>query len=220
MVGRPPANRKDKPKIPNPVTATKASANEPHHPSRPREPIYVVMVSGIVIGLILLGLFISVTAVAEKVRMSHGYTAILDIVDKGRHAAQTDKQLGLGNKQDLLMVLERLGQITTAGEADGIKVLHNPWGGALVALAMPDNVIRIESIVPTHVCQRFISFLFDQDPHALGLRAIEVKSFQGSWRQTYSEGMQGRLTDRDIAINCGDTEQADVALVFTLRQGG
>jgi hypothetical protein len=197
----------------------KGVAQDILNPKRPREPLYVVLLSGIVIGLIIMGLFVSASAVAEKVRMSHGYGAILDIVDKARHTAASDRQLGNNGRQDLLATLERLGQIITAGESDGIRILRNPWGGIVVALAMPDNAIRIETIVPTHVCQRFISFLFDQDPQALGLRAIEVKPLDGPWRQTYVDGSQVRATDPEIAASCGGSKQADVALLFTLRSG-
>ncbi len=183
---------------------------------RKRESLLVLCVSGVVVGVILAGLWISATAIIEKVRLANGLRQIIDVVSVAREAAAFDSALGASGREDMMLALQKLGRFTPDGEIDGVKTARNPWGGILTALALPGGIMRVQTIVPTHACQRVID-VFGQNPQALGLRQIEVKGWQESWRQVYVEGSRGKVSEEEIAAGCSNTVQANVALTFSLR---
>lgn len=175
-----------------------------------------LLFSGIVIAIIGLALWISINSIFEKIRISQGLQQITSIVSMARDAAKSDSHFVGLDRRDLLDGLERSGRIQTDGVVDGVKVLNNPWKNILVALVNTDGTVRIETIVPPHICQRFIGS-FAHNMQGFGIKWVEVKGYNNSWRQIYDGAHGGTLSEATIAAGCGDTVQADVALTFTVR---
>ena len=202
------ANRLPTPKIPEFTAAP-----------RKKGKFFPFLISVLVIGVITAGLWVAVSAVIEKMRLSTGLRHIIEIVDTARIVAVDDRALGQ-NREDLLAVLERFGRIAPTGEANGLKTLTNPWDNAVVGLVIPPNHVRIETAVPVHVCRRMIG-LFSQDTDALGVEEIDIGEVTGSWRPLYMRGSRGVSAtmpdETTIASGCGAGPQTQVALIFGLR---
>jgi len=184
--------------------------------------IPVLLFSGIVTGIIVTALWVSVTSIYEKIRIAQGLEQIITIVDIARGAAKTDINFMAGDRKDLLVALERSGRIKTDGAVDGIKTITNPWGNVMVAVKNSDGNIRVETIVPPHICQRFIGS-FAQNPVAYGIRGVEVKGWNNAWRRVFDSDLSenrnavASMSETTIAAACADTVQANVALTFVLR---
>jgi hypothetical protein len=185
-------------------------------PKKRRESFLVLLFSAVVIGIIGLALWVSIDSVWEKIRISEGLQQIISIVAMARDAARSDPQFATGDRKDLLNALERSGRIQTDGVLDGIKMLKNPWGNPMVAVVNTDGNVRVETIVPPHICQRFIGS-FGQNPRSFGIKQVEVKGSYSSWRQVYNGSVGSGISEANISAGCGDTIQADAALIFSLR---
>lgn len=178
--------------------------------------IPVLLFSAIVVAIIAASLWISVTSVLEKIRVSDGLQQIISIVAMAREASRADVNFAVAERRDLLAALERMGRVRTDGTNDGLKFLRNPWNNILVGAVGDNNTIRVESIVPPHICQRFIGS-FASNPQSFGIRQVEVRGYNTSWRRVYDQGMGTGIAENNIAAGCSDTVQADVAMIFTLR---
>jgi hypothetical protein len=184
--------------------------------SKKSESPLVLIFSGIVIALIAVALWISINSIFEKIRISQGLQQITTIVALARDSARTDSHFALDDRKDLLEALERSGRLRTDGIVDGVKVLHNPWKNILVGLINPNGNIRVETVVPPHICQRFIGS-FGQNLQSFGIKQIDIKGSDSSWRQVYNGAVDGKINEITIAAGCGDTVQSDVALTFSLH---
>lgn len=182
---------------------------------KPESPL-VLIFSGIVVAVIILALWISIDSILEKVRISRGLQQIITIVSLARDAGAVDANFFATERKDLLDLLEHNGRIQSDGSDQGVKFLKNPWRNYLVAFITADRNIRVETIVPPHICQRFIGS-FGQNPQSFGIRQVEVKGYTNAWRQVYGGAIGNSITETTIAAGCGDTVEADVALTFAIR---
>jgi len=184
--------------------------------------IPVLIFSGLVTGIVVSALWISISSIYEKIRIVQGLEKIITIVDLARNAAKTDINFMAGDRKDLLAALENSRRIKTDNVVDGIKTITNPWGNVMVAIKNTDGNIRVETIVPPHICQRFIGS-FAQNPQDYGIRRVEVKGWNNAWRQVYEtdpkENRAGAssINEATITAACADTVQANVALSFAIK---
>lgn len=185
-------------------------------PRRRKESILVLLFSGIVVAIIGLALWISIDSILEKIRVSQGLQQIISIVAMTRDTVRADQRFAVGERKDLLDALERSGRLQTDGTSEDVKFIRNPWGNILIAAVTPDGNIRVETIVPPHICQRFIGS-FAKNPQSFGVKQVEVKGFHSSWRQVYNGSTNEGISESNISAGCSDTVQADAALIFSLR---
>ena len=185
-----------------------APANTTRQPPRGRDAIVTPVT--LIVGLLLLGsVWVSGTAIAEKIRLSRGLQQIIGIVLTTREAAASDQRLGRAAHEDLLDDLARLRDYPVTGERDGLKTMINPWQGELTATTGDaGGLIRIESTVPMHICRRIID-LFGDDSQAFGVQTIEARRDGQAWRTVYT-GPTGpgvpnaaAASDAEIAAACG-----------------
>ncbi len=181
-----------------------------------QERIVVLLMSGIILGVVFIGLWVTLGAAAENVRQSRALQQIIEIVYATRQISTEDQSFESKGHDDLLKVLEDRSFIKTNAEIQGIRVMANPWGNAVVAVSTPGGKIRLESIVPPHACQRIIEF-FGKNSASLLVDSIEVKGWNNSWRQVFNKSNGGKISNKQINAGCNDTVSADVALVFEIR---
>ena len=184
-------------------------------PPRRKTDVFAILVSGLVIGVLIVGLWISVNAVIEKMRLAQGLRRIIDIVSTAREMSVNDRTIGQ-KQEDLVAMLERLGRDTPTGTSGDLKALTNPWGGVLLATIVPAGHVHIETVVPPYVCRRMTD-LFGQDTQALGVELIEVRGAKESWRMLYSKASPAPVGEAAINAACGSSAETDIALTFSLR---
>jgi len=166
--------------------------------------------------LIGLSLWVSVTAITQKINVVRGTRQIIDVVDMARHIAEVEHSLGAAKQEDLLLRLSSMGQAGIAGDKDSLKTMTNPWGGILVAYTVSDSRFRMEDILPPQICARIVTLL-TSNINSLGLLNIDVKGGNRAWRQLYVDSSHGQLNRNEIAAGCRSDTQVVLALTFSLR---
>lgn len=179
--------------------------------------LLVMVVSIFVTILIVLSLWVSIGAIIQKIKISHGISQIIDIVDMSRRYASLERDIGATGREDILDRIERNGLIEASGRvSDGLKTVVNPWGGTLAAFTIPGNFFRLETVVPSRTCVRIIDLL-TENTRSLGLKQIDAKGIDESWRQIYSEKNQSKLGSAEISAGCRSDQLVILDLTFTLR---
>jgi hypothetical protein len=179
--------------------------------------LLVLVVSISVTVLIVVSLWVSVSAIVEKVKISRGMSQIIDVVDLSRRVAGAEHSFGSAGPEDILVRLARLQQIQIVGDnSQGLRTLVNPWGGTLVATTLPDNLFRVETVVPSRVCMRIIDLLL-QNRNPLGVRQIDAKGGDESRRQVFADSRHGLLSGDEIAAGCRSDQLVILDLTFPLR---
>lgn len=172
--------------------------------------------SGIAIGTAVLGLWIAVWSTQEKLRLSHGVGQIMQVVNLSRDLARSYSYLGKNGREDLLAKLYRIQQLPDAHAVDGIYALANPWDGLLFAVTLPDQMMRIETMLPPRTCRRIVD-MFAENPDTLGVLRIEVKGWEQPWKTVYSAEENLTFDDNLISEACQSTVRAQVSLILKLR---
>jgi hypothetical protein len=161
-------------------------------------------------------LWVAVTGLMEKVKLSHELQQVIEVVSAAKDAALAQR-LDESKSEDLLATLGRLGSIAPTGEIEGTKTLSNPWGGMVAASTLTGaRHFRLETVAPANKCYRLID-LFDHNGIALGLEQITVKDREGSWQNVYPENRASKPNDARLAMVCNNPVQADIILTFSLR---
>lgn len=173
-------------------------------------------VSGIAIGSAVLGLWIAVWSTQEKIRLSHGVAQIMQVVNQSRELAQSYSYLGNDGHEDLLAALYRVQRLPEAREVDGVYSLTNPWEGLLFAVTMPDQMMRVETMLPPRTCRRIVD-IFAENPDTLGVLRIEVKGWQQPWKTVYAADQNLAFDDELISEVCQSAARAQVSLRLKLR---
>lgn len=172
--------------------------------------------SGIAIGTAILGLWIAIWSTQEKVRLSHGVAQIMQVVNLSRELAHSYSYLGNNGREDLIAALFRVQRLQDAHEVDGVYALTNPWDGLLFAVTLPDQMMRIETMLPPRTCRRVVD-MFAESPDTLGILRIEVKGWEQPWRTVYASDENLAFDDELISEACQSAARAQVSLRLKLR---
>lgn len=183
--------------------------------AKKKTDFFSILIGGLVIGVLIVALFISASAIIEKIRLAQGLRSMIELVDTARELAASNQSIGQ-QSLDLVAMLEKLGRDTPTGISGDLKTLTNPWEGLLMAVIVPPGHIRIETVVPPHACRRMIE-LFGQDAQALGVEDITVRGPKNSGRQIYSRATPGPIGEAAMIAGCGNDPLADLILTFSLR---
>jgi len=178
--------------------------------------IITICVTIFVIALIVASFWVAVDAVRQKINLVRGTGQVIDIVDLTRRVAATERNFGATDHEDVLARLSQLEQVKTVKDDGSEQKIINPWGGALVAYAVPGNLFRIEDTLSPLACDRMIGVL-TKDINSLGLREINTRSEGQSWRQIYLAKENGSLQSNQIAAGCNSRTRVTLALTFILR---
>jgi hypothetical protein len=176
--------------------------------------VFSIAVTGIVIGVLIVALWISANAVIEKVHLSQGLRRIVGIVDTAREVAANDKAIG-AQPADLVAMLEKLGRDHATGTEGDLKTLTNPWGGVLLATIVPPDHVRIETVVPSFACRRMVELL-GEDVQALGIEQIDARGPREDWHRLYARGGSA-IEENALLAGCGNAPQSGLVLTFALR---
>lgn len=176
----------------------------------------VLTLSGIVIGIAVLGLWIAVWSTQEKIRLSRGVGQIMQVVNLSRELAQSYSYLGTDGHEDLLAALYRVQRLPEAREVEGVYALANPWDGLLFAVSMPDQMMRVETMLPPRTCRRVVD-IFAENPDPLGVLRIEVKGWEQPWKTVYAVDQKHAFDDDLISEVCQSAARAQVSLRLKLR---
>jgi hypothetical protein len=177
--------------------------------------IVVYTASACVLVVIVASLWIAAMAIGEKVKIAHGVSQIVDIVDLIRRMASVEAAVGKVDREDLMLHLAQRKQIEPMNGGNGRQMLMNPWNGTLIAYTVGSNAFRLENIVPSRICTRITGLLAGSLSSA-GMLQIDVNGGDG-WRQIYSEANHGVLRKEDISAGCRRDQNVDLAMTFTLR---
>ncbi|MER2520119.1 MAG: hypothetical protein ABTQ34_05455 [Bdellovibrionales bacterium] len=180
------------------------------------ERMGVLSISGIAIGMAVLGLWIAIWSTQEKVRLSHGVGQIVQVVSLSRELALSYPYLGNNGHEDLLAALHRVQRLPEAREVEGVFALDNPWDGMLFAVTIPDQMMRVETIVPPRTCRRIVD-IFAENPSTLGVLRIEVKGWEQPWKTVYAADENLAFDDKFISDVCQSAARAQVSLRLKLR---
>lgn len=193
---------------------------EKPHKRRPGGFVRKLLVLVVAIGVAVLiagSLWVSIDAMIEKVKVSRVTSQILDIVDMARHLASLEAKFGSATREDIIARLVRTGQIKIADEnGSGLMTLVNPWGGALTTFTVSSDLFRMETVVPSRSCARIVSLLIESNT-SLGLKQVDTRSGDESWRQIYASVGRGHLGSDEVAAGCRSDKVINLALSFALR---
>ncbi len=173
-------------------------------------------------GLIVFGLWASVTAAYENVRLAHAVGQTLGAVKVARDMGVRANDMADRATASLLYRLsymERITAMTLSGVVQ--KGFLNPWGGFVgLTVAPADQALKIEAVVPPRACRRLIQF-YGKDPARIGLKRVEVRdrAALAISRQLYSApsgGIAAGMTTNAIKAGCGAADEVVVTLTFKL----
>lgn len=179
--------------------------------------LLILVMAMLVAALVAFGVWVTVSAIVQKGKVSRGAEQIYDIVELSRRIATNDRTLGANPRDDLLGRLAAAGQIQTQNNTgQGLRFLTNPWEGTMVAYTMSGFQFKIETVLPSRACVRIIE-LMGQNVNSLGLKQVDVKGVDESWRQIYSDKTRNNLGSEEIAAGCRSDQMVMLDLTFTLR---
>ena len=182
-----------------------------------------VFLAPLVAALVVFGLWASVTASYENIRLSKAINQILSTVRIAR-----DMALNATTSPDRAtnILMDKLSYVSSVGpyKLNGVRQygFTNPWGDPVGLIMSPmDSLIKMEMPLSATACRRLIRF-YSPNPAALGIKRVDVRNNAGMaiWRQVYaaSEGpVPIALDNMAIRVGCGDEGGVIVALTFRLR---
>lgn len=171
------------------------------------------LMAGIVIAIAIAGM-----SAMENIRYTRARQQIVDIAEKARTYAATEKTFAQQPGEDLLVPLIRAGIITNAiidDKGQSTRLL-NAWEGEIKLSTYAASVIRIETIAPAHNCRR-LSLVFLKNAKTLNIRAMAARESNGAlWRQFYN-GTPTANDAKAIEAACGRQPLSTLALYAQIR---
>lgn len=179
-----------------------------------------LFVAPLVLAAVAGGLWVTVSAAYEDVRLARAADQILAVVAVARDMAVDVHINGDRTTAILLEQLAPLESLHVVKNPDAsLQGLANPWGRLeTVSLKPSTQIVRFETTLPTFACRRLLLF-FSKDVVSLGLLRVETRNAgsESDWQQLYDSATMRGLESPAIAAGCGEARDAALALIFKIR---
>lgn len=170
-----------------------------------------------------LALMLAVASILENVRFRQSVDQLLNIVDISRHYAAQEKSFATHPNEDLLGTLLLAGMMSISDGGMSVNAstspatLTNPWQRKITVSSPQPSMMRIETSVPDHVCQRLALFL-SKDAKGMGVLLMEARSGdQGIWRHFFDISRPVRPREADLDAACDLGNNMTLAVVLGVR---
>jgi hypothetical protein len=170
-----------------------------------------------VVVIVLVAVGIAIAAMRENVRFAHATDQVIGLVASVRDFSAHEKTFAIQSGEDVLATLARNGLIAAPINVGPPVTLANPWRGAVRAFVAEPYLIRLETNLPAHECQRLAIF-FARSSGAVGLQVMEAhEGVDGGWRRFYDAVHGTNLTEKQVEAACGHGPQSTLAMGFRLK---
>ena len=172
----------------------------------------------IVLGAVAGSFWLAFAGLMQKMRLTHMVQQVDGILLATHRALDVNKHVMETGTTDLLDVLSRLGQIERVSDDKDTRILTNPWGLPTRARSLPNNLIRIETTLPTAACQR-IAQMFNKPEDMPNVQRIDLKVSGASWMLLFARSQGISANDEAIASYCDQAPVTDLALTLHVPDG-
>ena len=170
-------------------------------------PLVVVMLAAV----ILVGV-----AGYENFRFARGLDQCLNLISVAKRYADVQPGFAQQSGEDILANLARNGQITAQTSEGHAARIVNPWGGDMHAVVTEPSVLRIDAVVPAHVCRRLGMYL-TKLARDFALVEFAARDGDAPYRLAYNGNLAKTIGEEDMTQICGDAKTATVVAAFRLR---
>jgi hypothetical protein len=178
-------------------------------------PFFVLV--AVCIGLAcMFSLFVAGAGLVYKRQLMQGLSQIENIVMASRQYASEDHRITDGNKDDLIAILNSLGQVKMTDTIGGVQCVTNPWGGSITAQTLPNARIRVQSSVPGMICRRLVN-MFSRPETVSNAQTIEIQTAPPNWVTIYDRSQQIPMTEATINNYCNSNGSTSIAITFPLH---